>query len=181
MSEHPQAGSPPPPRSEVEFLCPRCRRRNRRKLWTGPGTVPCGHCGRNLEVDRGPGEPAGGPLGVCGVCGGRWLYLQRDFNQKVGCAFVLAGILASWHTYGLSLLAAGVVDLLLYRWLPWVTVCYFCQAHYRAVRVNPSHRPYDLQIGETTTLEVEQGAEGLRNLPLRPAAEAGSGTGDQPA
>ena len=157
-----------PAATGVVFLCPACRRRDERPLWDGPTRHECRHCGAHIELDRGAGEAPAGPIGTCGFCGGRWLYLQRDFNQKIGCAIVLAGIATSYHTYGLSLVAAALIDFALYRWLPAVTVCYACQAHYRGVAIHPDHRPYDLQVGETTARELESGIAHLRNLPPLP-------------
>ncbi|MCZ6670609.1 MAG: hypothetical protein O6947_06235 [Acidobacteria bacterium] len=169
--ERPPVNPSEPP--EVEFLCPACHRRNQMELWTSPCRRNCRHCGETLPLERGAGEDDAGPIGVCGVCGGRWLYLQRDFNQKIGCGIVLVGILLSVPTYGLSLVAAAILDLFLYRRLAWVTVCYYCQAHYRGVRIHPSHKPYDLQIGETTTIDREKGITRLRNLPAPQSGHRG--------
>ncbi len=171
----PQTGISATPRHTLEFLCPGCRRRNRTGLGTGTWETDCQHCSRSLALERGPGEEAVGPIQVCAVCGGNWFYLQKDFNQKIGCGVVLVGILFSFHTYGLSLVACALVDLALYRWLPWVTVCYYCQAHYRGIPLHPSHRAHDLQIAETTTREREQGGLTLRNLP-----EGDRGSGKSP-
>jgi len=65
--------------------------------------------------------------------------VRRDFDPKVGLAFVIAGALTSavfyWFNLDLiaySILAAAVViDLLIYRRLQDVTVCYRCHAEFR--------------------------------------------------
>ena len=175
IASSPQTESPASRPHTIDFLCPGCRRRNRTDLRSGAWETPCQHCARSLALKREPGEEAGVPIQVCAVCGGKWFYLQKDFNQKIGCGVVLVGILFSFHTYGLSLVVCALVDLALYRWLPWVTVCYYCQAHYRGIPLHPTHRAHDLQIAETTTRERELGVHTLRNLP-----ESDRASGEEP-
>lgn len=85
----------------------------------------------------------------CVVCGDTKFFIQKDFNQKLGCAIVAAGaILVPW-TYGLSLAAFALFDLALYSWLPMVTVCYVCSTRYRGLPLNPDHAKYDLMTAQT--------------------------------
>ena len=73
------------------------------------------------------------------MCEGGDFYVRRDFDPKTGLAFVISGALISavfyWFNqdliaYGI-LAAAVVVDLLIYRRLKDVTVCYRCHAEFR--------------------------------------------------
>jgi len=86
---------------------------------------------------------------VCPACGGDRLYVQRDFNQRVGLAIVVVGaVLAPFTPYYASLGAAVLVDAALYALLPEITICYRCQAHFRGFARNPKHEAFDLHIAE---------------------------------
>src|SRR5687768_14728449 len=65
-----------------------------------------------------------GVLKECPVCTRMDFYKQKDFNRKLGVLlFVVAAILSIW-TYGLSLVVLYLLDLLLFRKLALVAVCY---------------------------------------------------------
>lgn len=60
---------------------------------------------------------------------------------------VLAGrgkILAGFAVLG----GVAVADLVLFRFLPIVTVCYRCGAEVRGFPPNPEHAPFDLHLAE---------------------------------
>ncbi|HXH30005.1 MAG TPA: hypothetical protein VNJ01_04265 [Bacteriovoracaceae bacterium] len=74
-----------------------------------------------------------GVLKQCPVCDRQDFYKQKDFNRKIGVVlFVIAAILSIW-TYGLSLVALYLVDLLLFRRLAMVAICYKCSTNFRKV------------------------------------------------
>jgi hypothetical protein len=86
------------------------------------------------------------------------LYIQKDFPPAVGLAIVGAQIAIStifWYyempiaTYAV-LLAAALLDWLLYHALGDVTICYRCASQIRGTGANPGERlqPFDLAIGE---------------------------------
>src|SRR6266446_7073643 len=96
-------------------------------------------------------------LTVCPRCGCRDLFVRKDFPQKIGLAIVImAGmaflILAARATtfrWGVwVLVAAVVVDAVLYFFVPRVTTCYRCRADFRRVPVNPKHGAFELAVGE---------------------------------
>lgn len=98
-----------------------------------------------------------GPLIACPQCGCRELFIRKDFPQKVGLGIVAAAavaflVLAAWRTtFYLGvwiLIAAAAIDLLMYFFVPRITVCYKCRAEYRDVPVNPNHHGYELAVGE---------------------------------
>ncbi len=75
-----------------------------------------------------------GILKECPVCSRQDFYKQKDFNRKIGVVlFVIAAILSIW-TYGLSLVALYLVDLLLFKRLSMVAICYKCQTNFRQVK-----------------------------------------------
>ena len=138
---------------EVSCLCPSCGSANRPGIAsTGidrTGAV-CRRCGRPLPIAL-PGAVTTSPAPVtrCAVCGDDKLYVQRDFDQRVGCAIVAAGAALVPWTWGLSLGVCALVDYLLYRRLPPLTVCYVCRARYRGFPPHPDHAPYDLVTAQT--------------------------------
>ncbi len=72
-----------------------------------------------------------GELDICPSCGRKDFYKQKDFNRKVGVAlFVVAAILSIW-TYGISLIVAWLIDLLLFKKVGWIGICYKCDAIFR--------------------------------------------------
>jgi hypothetical protein len=77
------------------------------------------------------------------VCGGHSFYLQKDFNQNLGCLIFIVGAVLAPFTYYLSLLAGLVLDLILYFVLPYATLCYTCRSIYRGYPRNPEHAAYD--------------------------------------
>ena len=97
------------------------------------------------------------PLEVCPHCGSRDLFVRKDFPQKLGLAIVIvAGVaflaLAARPTtfrWGVwVLVAAVIVDAILYFFVPRVTTCYRCRADFRDVPVNPKHGAFELAVGE---------------------------------
>jgi hypothetical protein len=90
---------------------------------------------------------------TCTSCGHDTLYVQKDFNRRVGMAIVGLGTAASVYFFGrgqpfLALAALGVtafVDFLAYFLVGEVTVCYSCHAIYRGFKRNPDHEPFDLK------------------------------------
>ncbi len=138
----PSAKSP-----SVAFLCDRCGREVVQAI--APGTVPasCPGCGRAFE---GPLEDdaSARPLRHCLHCGLDRLYVQKDFNKKTGLwVFVVAAIL-SVPTWGLSLLAATLIDLVLYYALGDATLCYGCGAVHRGFGKNRAHGAFDIHVQE---------------------------------
>ena len=91
----------------------------------------------------------GGAVEACPACGGRQLYVQRDFNQKAGLAVVIVGAaLAPFTPFYSSLMVAALIDAGLYALLPEITVCYRCHAHFRGFAKNPAHEAFDLHLAE---------------------------------
>ena len=97
------------------------------------------------------------PLETCPQCGCRDLFIRKDFPQKLGLAIVAgAGIgflvlSADPHRVYLGvwlLVAAVIIDALLYFFVPRITVCYRCRADFRNVPLNPKHEGFDLSIAE---------------------------------
>ena len=67
--------------------------------------------------------------------------------------FIVAALL-SVPTWGLSLLAATIIDLILYFALGDATLCYGCGALHRGFRKNPDHGDFDIHIQESVDRRV---------------------------
>jgi len=97
----------------------------------------------------------------CPQCGNPELYLRKDFPQQLGCAAVSVTVVLSTVALALSgflaslavLVAASLLDFVLYHRLGEIPVCYRCHCELRGFQTNPDHRPFDLSRAE----EYEQG------------------------
>lgn len=107
----------------VEFGCPGCGH----AVEGEPGaTVRCGRCGHETVL------PDRKDLSQCLACGCKELYRHRDFSQKVGIALIVVGAgLWIWLGSFLPMIAAALLDVILYFKLPDVAICYRCKAHHR--------------------------------------------------
>jgi len=118
-------------------------------------TPACAGCGRPYTA-RFAG--VAGPEGVerCAFCGNRAFFLQKDFDQRLGCLFMavslalalFAGWKYGWIWFTPVLLATVVVDWIVAARVRPVTICYRCDAEYRDVPINPRHRGYDPHVAE---------------------------------
>jgi hypothetical protein len=131
---------------EIAFACPSCAREATARI-DGQGTCP--HCGTATRFDIPDTLRATRIVEACPACGNGLLYVQRDFNQKVGLAVVVVGAaLAPFTPFYSSLFVAAAIDAGLYAMLPEVTVCYRCHAHLRGFARNPRHQAFDLHLAE---------------------------------
>jgi len=131
---------------EIAFACPRCGRESVAGL---DGSGHCPSCGADTALDLPARVREDHVVERCPACGSKQLYVQRDFNQKVGLAVVVAGaVLAPFTPFYSSLFVAAAVDAGLYALLPDVTVCYRCHAHLRGFARNPQHHAFDLHLAE---------------------------------
>ncbi|MDQ6891575.1 MAG: hypothetical protein M3167_02725 [Acidobacteriota bacterium] len=122
---------------------------------TEAGEFACAKCGNPYSVSF---EGAVGPEGVerCAFCGKRAFFLQKDFDQRLGCAFMAVSLGAAvfvgwkfgWIWFTPVLLATVVVDWIVATRIRPVTICYRCDAEYRGLPSNPRHRGYDPHVAE---------------------------------
>ena len=90
---------------------------------------------------------------TCAACGHDRLYIQKDFNRNAGLAIVVIGAIVSVLFYArgdafwsmATLGGTALVDILVYRLVGTVTVCYVCHAVYRGFPRNAEHLPFDLK------------------------------------
>lgn len=137
----------------VQFLCSSCERQEILPVPLEPGTRVCEGCRKEFPTFTGGPSPETKGLSRCFLCGGERFYTQRDFNQRLGCLIAGVGAALSPFTYGISLLACLIVDLVLYFVLKEATLCYRCGAVYRGLPKNPEHGAFDLHVAEVVEEE----------------------------
>jgi DNA-directed RNA polymerase subunit RPC12/RpoP len=132
--------------AEIAFPCPTCGNEAVAGL---DGKGRCAHCHAEPTLQLADSTKQEKVIASCPACGSRQLYVQRDFNQKVGLGVVIVGAaFAPFTPFYSSLIAAALVDAALYAVLPEITVCYRCHAHFRGFARNPEHTAFDLHIAE---------------------------------
>jgi DNA-directed RNA polymerase subunit RPC12/RpoP len=133
-------------RAEITFRCPRCGKEATAGI---DGDGRCRSCGAATALPIPAELRESRVVDACPACGSSLLYVQRDFNQKVGLAVVALGaVLAPFTPYYSSLMVAALIDAVLYALLPDITVCYRCHAHFRGFTRNPRHQAFDLHVAE---------------------------------
>jgi hypothetical protein len=109
--------------------------------------VECDVCKHVQDVNF-TTEHEQGILKECPVCARMDFYKQKDFNRKIGVLlFAIAAILSIW-TYGISLVVLYVMDLLLFKKLGMVTVCYKCLTNFRKVKNIDEIRDFDHEMND---------------------------------
>lgn len=83
----------------------------------------------------------------CPVCQTRQFYIQKDFNQALGCAIMAVGIVLVPKTYGLSLPLFALIDWLLHKRVPTIIVCYRCASEFRGIPPPEHLKPFMHHIG----------------------------------
>ena len=138
----------------ARYYCPACLTA---RVYTEreAGAQECAKCGRPYGASW---EGVLGPTGVerCAFCGNRAFFLQKDFDQRLGCLLMglslglalFAGWKFGWIWFTPVLLASVLVDWIVAARIGVVTICYRCDAEYRDVPKNPRHRGYDPHVAE---------------------------------
>lgn len=124
---------------QVTARCPGCNAALPFDASGAPPRIRCGRCSREMPATVTEALRSDAAVDRCPICEGADFYVRRDFDPTVGLAFVIAGALISavfyWFNLDLiaySILAAAVViDLIIYRRLKDITVCYRCHAEFR--------------------------------------------------
>jgi hypothetical protein len=124
---------------EVTVACPGCEAALPVQGAEAPAEIACGSCRRAIPLRFSDAVTRDQSVDACPVCEGRDFYIRKDFDPKLGLAFVVVGatISAVFYGFGMDLVAYGVlalavlIDLAVYRRLGDVTVCYRCHAEFR--------------------------------------------------
>lgn len=134
---------------EAELACPSCRGEVALAIPGAGEVAKCARCGREVRARVTEAMRSAGILDACPVCGCEDLYVQKDFNRKIGVGIVIVGCaLAPFTPFYSSLFVAAAIDFLLYRLLPFCTVCYDCKSVFRGNAKNPAHAAFDIHVHE---------------------------------
>ncbi len=139
----------------VRRYCPGCLRRTDFES-AAPVSGACGRCGLAWIFATTDRERESNRVERCGFCGNRAFFVQRDFDQRIGCAVMAASLALAlavgwrygWIYFTPVLLATVLIDWILAFRIGPVTICYRCDAEYRDVTPNSRHRPYDAHVAE---------------------------------
>lgn len=115
---------------DFSTFCPHCKKHQEYSLPSFTNHS-CNQCGQDLFPLASDKFKEDYEFNQCPHCGAEHLYRQKDFNRKVGVALLAFGIVFSYWTYGLSLLAVTLLDWWLYRKVGDVGCCYRCQSQFR--------------------------------------------------
>lgn len=138
----------------ARYYCPACLAA-RDHAPEESGDFSCRKCGRAYSAGFAGVAPAG-PIERCAFCGNRAFFLQKDFDQRLGCLFIaislgvafFVGWKFGWIWFTPVLLATVLVDWIVAQRIRPVTICYRCDAEYRDLPSNARHRGYDPHVAE---------------------------------
>ena len=148
---------------EVAARCPGCGASLPFAAADPPSAIRCARCSRGIPVLVSDALQNDTAVDRCPVCEGADFYVRRDFDPKTGVAFVVAGAIISGILYYFDrdLLAYGVlgvavvIDLIVYRRLTEVTVCYRCHAEFRGAYPRTAGY-FDLHTADVLELEWQR-------------------------
>jgi len=135
----------------VQFACPECDAVARVALPLAT-EWQCPRCDHLLPLHAQECDS----LAACALCGNRELYKKKDFPHWLGLTILAIACLGSiipywlyhqWLTWTI-LIGSALFDGLLYLWVGDVVVCYRCNAHYRGLKPDAGHKPFELGIAE---------------------------------
>lgn len=133
----------------VEFICSNCKKDILADLSENNETIHCPNCSHKVPLRLTNSMKKGGKVDRCAICGKIRFYVQKDFNPRLGLLIFAIGVIFSYHTYGLTLLIATIIDFILYKLLQTVTICYNCRAIYRGFEEDSTHRGFDHNLAMT--------------------------------
>lgn len=139
----------------VEYVCEKCQKDNLKELSKLTDKLVCQHCGNAVDYHLSQNMQSGSKVDRCVLCDKIRFYVQKDFNPRLGLLIFGIGVIFSYHTYGLTLLIATIIDFILYKVLKTVTICYHCRAIYRGFPEDPTHRGFDHNLA-MSLVEKEQ-------------------------
>lgn len=132
---------------EIQITCPNCGSSIDILPDHSASKVDCSVCNHVMDV-KFTQEHEAGILKECPVCSRQDFYKQKDFNRVIGVAlFVIAAILSIW-TYGISLVVLYLFDLLLFRKLALVAICYKCKTNFRQLKNMADIRDFDHEMND---------------------------------
>ncbi|MDC1174612.1 hypothetical protein OAT67_04435 [Bacteriovoracaceae bacterium] len=132
---------------EITFTCPECGSGIHVTPSLEANIANCDICEHKLPVKFNE-DHVNSNIKDCPCCERKDFYQQKDFNRKLGVLlFVIAAILSIW-TYGISFIVLYIFDLVLYKLLGNVVVCYKCNTLFRNVNNISEIPPFDHEMND---------------------------------
>jgi hypothetical protein len=139
----------------ITLRCPGCDAALPIDASQAPGGVRCGRCGREMPLHVSDAVRGDRAVDGCPLCVGTDFYVRKDFDPTLGLIVVIIGALisAAFYWAGFDLIAYGILagaallDLIIYRRLSDVTVCYRCHAEFRG-QYDRTAGPFDLHTAD---------------------------------
>lgn len=132
---------------EVQITCPKCESSIDVYPSQDATGAKCDVCKEVVPVKFNSDHEAG-ILKDCPVCERKDFYIQKDFNRKIGVTlFVIAAIASIW-TYGISFIVLYLFDLILFKKLNQVAICYKCQTNFRKLSNIKDLHPFDHEMND---------------------------------
>ncbi len=144
-------------------VCPKCEAKLPVEAVDAPAAITCGRCGQVIPLVVSAPMRADQAVDRCPVCSGGDFYMRKDFDPKVGLAFVIAGaaISAVFYWFGMDLVAysvlggAALIDLFVYGRLKDLTICYRCHTEFRGAYPRTASA-FDLHTADVLEQEYER-------------------------
>ena len=92
----------------------------------------------------------------CPVCDSDEFFIRKDFPQKLGMGIVIVSALIALAMaffvhdiyFFAVLFSIALVDVLIYRFVAKITVCYRCRCEFRECPIDPNLGGFDLATAE---------------------------------
>ena len=84
----------------------------------------------------------------CVICTCSRFYKRKDFNQLLGLAIILTGIVLSLIYSYFILMGFALLDIILYQMVPDAGICYSCSTEYRGIENIDELNPFDHHTAE---------------------------------
>jgi hypothetical protein len=137
---------------EIEITCGKCGSSVDLIADNMLKTANCKICGHSQELNLAKALVESGDLVSCPCCQRKDFYQQPDFNRKVGIfIFTLGAIITLYtfdETYGLPIILFWLLDVLLYKWVPTVVICYKCATNFRKLTNVASIPAFDHEMND---------------------------------
>jgi hypothetical protein len=131
-----------------------------------PREIRCGKCNRAILLSLSNDILADRLVDTCPVCNGQDFYIRKDFDPEIGLTVVIIGglISAFFYYHELDLVAysvlavAALIDLVIYRRLGDLSVCYRCHTEFRGSYKQTASQ-FDLHTADVLELEYQRQLE----------------------
>jgi len=129
-------------KQSIARYCGNCKKYGEVEL-RNQKTIICPHC----QDAWGELEGLSSIFERCPVCHCRHFYTSKDFNQFLGCAIMVVGIILMPLTYNLSLPVFALIDWILHKRVPTIINCYQCTSEFRGMTNDKGLKPFMHHIG----------------------------------